>query len=894
MLNPGTRLGPYEISALLGIGGMGEVYQATDTNLKRQVAIKVLPTSVAGDAERVARFQREAEVLAALNHPNIAHIHGLEKADGTIALVMELVEGPTLADRVATGAIPIDEGLPIARQIAEALEAAHEQGIIHRDLKPANIKVRDDGTVKVLDFGLAKFIEPTAAGAVPTTITESPTITSPAMTQVGMILGTAAYMSPEQARGKPADTRSDLWAFGCVLYEMLTGRRAFTALTVSHHDSDQREGEQIADVLAAVLTRTPDWSPLPAWTPDGVRRLLHRCLERDRRHRLQSAADVRILLEDAIAEPREARVAASASRSRGLMAVMLALLVVVVILSVPVIKYVGEVAPALPETRTDIVTPPTTDRVSFALSPDGLQLAFAGENNGRLQLWLRPLASSVAQPLAGTEGGAHPFWSADGASLAFFAAGKLQVLDLASRRVRPLADVRNARGGTWNAAGVLLFPPRGASPLFRTTAAGEAPRAVTKLDQQQGHIQPQFLPDGRHFIFFANGNPDHAGVYVGTLDSDVVNRLTPAEGAGVFLPTGWLVWPRDGTLWAQPVDVARGALMRNPIALAGSIAIEGLMSAISASANGLIAFRAGVASRRQLQWFDRHGESLGTLGDPDESDLSDPRVSPDGRLVAVYRSVKGNSDLWLFDGPRATPLTTKPAEDRLPTWSPDGSAVIFESNRSGTRQLYMKQIGINSPEEPILPSKTSVIPQSWSADGRFLLYDEIENGNYDLWALPLIGERRPFPVLTTEFTEKGAEFSPDGRWIAYMSDHSGQSEIYVRRFILPGSPEAAEQRDPEVSTAGGIYPKWARDGSELYYLAPDGTLMAVPVRMTTTSFEKGTPVPLFPTRIVGGGLDNEQGNQYDVAPDGRFLINTVLDDTTPITLIQNWMPPRTP
>jgi serine/threonine protein kinase len=896
-LAAGTHVGAYEITGQLGAGGMGEVYSATDTVLKRQVALKVLPPEVANDPERVARFQREAEVLASLNHPNIAHLYGLERSGGWLALVMELVEGPTLADRIAQGAIPIDEALPIAKQIAEALEGAHEQGIIHRDLKPANIKVREDGTVKVLDFGLAKAMEPVSGvGSNPAAMTNSPTITSPAlMTGVGMLLGTAAYMSPEQAKGRPADTRTDIWAFGCVLYEMVTGRRAFAAVTGSNDKSEARH-EEIADVLAAVLTRAPDWSALPAGTPAGVRRLLHRCLDRDRRQRLQSAVDVRLRLDDAIAEPDDTPIAAvSVAPNRGwIVAAMVG--VVAVILSVPAIRHVREVASIPPEMRTEIVTPLTTDRESFALSPDGRQLVFAAENNGRSQLWMRPLSSSVAHPLPDTEDGARPFWAPDGKSLAFFAGGKLKVLDLASGRVHPTPFVVTAvRGGAWNDKGVVLVAQSG-NPLVRTTPAGETPKAVTKLDQQTSDVKPQFLPDGTHFIFYAVGNPDNTGVYLGSLESDVVSRLTAADAAGAFLPSDYLLWPRDGTLWAQHVDLARGVLSGNRVALSGSVAFEnGGVSAISVSANGLIALRAGAASRRQLEWFDRHGKLLGALGDADDSSFNSPRLSRDGQAVTVTRTINGNTDVWLVDSDHTKPLTSDPATDRISIWSPDGTKIIFDSNRTGIRQLYKMNVETTGTETLLFQSPVAKTPQSWSTDGRFLLYAEAGTSGIvsDLWILPLNGEP-PFPFLKTPATEKGGEFSPDpdSRWIAYMSDESSQPNIYVRRFVRPGSSESMVQR--QISTAGGIYPKWARDGKELYYLAPDGAMMAVPIRMSATTFEKtGPPAMLFQTRVYGGGSDNQQGPQFDVAPDGRFLMNTVMDDATPITVIQNWTPPPT-
>jgi serine/threonine protein kinase len=474
-LSPGTRLGPYEVTAQIGVGGMGEVYRATDTNLKRQVAIKVLPATVAGDAERLVRFQREAEVLAQLNHPNIAHIHGLERADGHIALVMELIEGPTLADRIAQGAIPIDEALAIARQIAEALEAAHEQGIIHRDLKPANVKVRPDGAVKVLDFGLAKALEP-AAGVAPS-LSMSPTITTPALTRAGMILGTAAYMAPEQARGTPLDKRADVWAFGCVLYEMLTGKRAFG-------------GDEVADVLARVIAGDPDFSQLPSSTP-AVLRLLRRCLVKDRRWRLPDLAMARIEIEDARMNSPETL--APSSQNAGRRYAPFVWLGGAAVLAAVAALAAFTIAPRAPEpllTRLEVTTPPTFDSSSFALSPDGRQLVFVANAEGRPQLWIRPLDDETARPISGTSGASAPFWSPDSRDIGFFAEGKLKTINVMSGAARVLADAASGRGGTWNRDGVIVFAPEtNYVGMMRVAATGGTPTAVTKLGAGLGLIR---------------------------------------------------------------------------------------------------------------------------------------------------------------------------------------------------------------------------------------------------------------------------------------------------------------------------------------------------------------------------------------------------------------------
>jgi len=524
-LTPGTRLGPYEVVAQIGVGGMGEVYSATDTNLKRRVAIKVLPASVAGDAERLARFQREAEVLAALNHPNIAAIYGLERSGATTALVMELVEGPTLADRITQGAIPLDEALPIAKQIAEALEAAHEQGIIHRDLKPANIKVRSDGTVKVLDFGLAKAMEP-AVDSSPS-LSMSPTITTPAMTQAGMILGTAAYMSPEQARGKVVDKRSDIWAFAAVLFEMLTGQRAFG-------------GEDVQDTFVAIMRDEPDWPRLPATLSPTLGIYLRRCLHKNPKQRIADVQDLRLALAGALetAAPPPTTMALSSSGGRLAWMAFAVATFAAAALAVPAVRYLRETRP--PETRVEINTPATDQPTMFALSPDGRQIVFVASGDGASRLWLRSLVSTTAQPLAGTEGARSPFWSPDSRSIGFFAGSALKRLDLGGGTPQTLAVVVNNVGGTWSADGVIVFAPTNPSPLMRVAASGGEPVPLTTLDvpRSTAHKYPQFLPDGRHFLFYAQGSA--AGIYLGTLDGGDLKRRVPNDTSGAYLAPGRL------------------------------------------------------------------------------------------------------------------------------------------------------------------------------------------------------------------------------------------------------------------------------------------------------------------------------------------------------------------
>jgi serine/threonine protein kinase len=876
-LDVGTRLGSLEITALLGKGGMGEVYRAHDAKLKREVAIKVLPEEFSRDGDRVSRFHREAEVLASLNHPNIAAIYDLQELNGSRYLVLELVEGETLAERIARGLIPLDEALAIARQITEALEAAHDKGITHRDLKPANIKVTSNGGVKVLDFGLARVheYENNSAG-----LSNSPTLMSASMP--GMIMGTAAYMSPEQAKGKEADCISDIWAFGCVLYEMLTGRAAF-------------DGETISEIFAGILKGEPDWNRLPLGTPPAIRQLLRRCLQKNRTRRLHDMADARIEIEETEAEPAAQSVTPPTTRSRDLLGwIVAALFAVVAGIAVAVPSF--HTSPKAPEMRTEISTPATSDPFSFALSPDGRQLVFLASGEGTQRLWLRPLDVLTTQPLAGTEGASDPFWSPDNRSVGFFADGKLKRIDIGGGSPQVLADAV-PRGGAWSPDGVILFSRSTTSPLFRVKASGGDATPVTTLDRQSSHRFPQFLPGGRQFLFYAQGPPQTGGIYIGSLDSTETKRLTVSDAAGVYMPPAWLLWVRGSTLVAQQLDLAKLVLSGDPVNVADPVGIDGNVqaSAVSVSATGLLAYRSGNGGRRQLVWFDRSGKALGTMGAPDNT-LFTPRLSPDGRRVAAYRILQGNANIWLFDGTRTIRFTFDASLEGYPIWSPDGSRVVFRSNRKGHYDLYQKSSSNAASEEVLLESGQDKLALHWSQDGRFLLYQSFDpQTDWDLWVLPMEGDRKPWPFLKTNFAEGSGQFSPDGRWVAYNSNESGRDEIYVRPFLAPATASAADRSAGQwqVSTAGGIYPAWRPDGKELYYIAPDGKLLAAAITVNRGTLEPpGAPVALFQTRIYGGPNSQVQ-RQYDVSNDGRFLINSVLEDNNaaPITLLQNWKLP---
>jgi serine/threonine protein kinase/Tol biopolymer transport system component len=931
VLSPGTRLGNYEIQEAVGAGGMGEVYRARDTRLNRDVALKVLPQAFVLDIDRLARFKREAQVLALLNHSNIATIYGFEDADGVQALVLEYVDGLSLAERIAQGAavrrpgsseppIPMDEALSMALQVAEALEAAHEQGIIHRDLKPANIKVRPDGTVKVLDFGLAKAlgkeqsppdtghyarresdpIQPSAPGHPD--LTASPTITTPAMTLAGVILGTAAYMSPEQARGRPAEKRSDIWAFGCVLYEMLTGERAF-------------DGEDIAETMAAVIKVTPDWNKLPSSTPQSIRRLLRRCLEKDRKERLPHIGAARLEVKEALASldvempalvipavvtPATPAAAAPAAPSaaavpivpaprRAWLARVVATLSTAAAIVFATLWFAARDRASVPvEKRVEIVTPPTSDPATLALSPDGRRIVFAATSDGQPRLWLRSLDSTDARPLPGTERGRVPFWSADGRSIGFFADGVFKRLDVETGSIRDLLKVVTSTGGTWNRDGVILLGMGNVQPIDRVSADGAEPMPATRNTPGSGHRFPRFLPDGRHFLYTVVGNPREAGVLVGTLDESEPRRLLDGVESPAEYASGHLFYLVGDALVAHPFDPDQILFTSEPVRLAPGVA------AFSTSADGTIAYRTGVttglgaAGVRQLLWLDRSGHPMGMLADAQTA--GPPALSPDGQRVATYRA----GDIWMLDTTRSgrIRLTSNPENDAFPIWSPDGGRIAFQSYQKGTAgEIYLKSAAATGPEELVLSTPDVTHPMDWSPDGQFVLYRTQPQGSntsqWNLWAVPVDGKSKPFPVVQTNFDERDGQFSPDGKWIAFESNETGRYEIYLQPFPGPG-PKIP------VSSSGGAQVRWRHDGRELFYIALDGHLTSVPIQWNDTGQPTiGAPVPLFMTNVGGAIAQGVTRQQYTVSADGqRFLMHTLVSDAnaSPITLILNWRP----
>jgi serine/threonine protein kinase/Tol biopolymer transport system component len=893
-LNSGTRLGPYEIHSAIGAGGMGEVYRARDARLGRDVAIKVLPAAFSNDPERLNRFEQEARAAAALNHPNILAVYDVGTHDGSPYIVSELLAGETLRERLSQGALPVRKAIEHAVQICHGLAAAHETGITHRDLKPENIFLTTDGRVKILDFGLAKLTQPEPALANMSALATTPPNTVP-----GVVLGTVGYMAPEHVRGLPADHRSDIFAFGAVLYEMLSGRRAF-------------RGDTAADTMTAILKEEPPDLPTTGrQSPPAVVRIVDRCLEKNPAARFQTASDLAFALDGLSSQsgPLETTMVIAASslrRSRERLAwgVTALVLAVLLALALPANLDLREATPtALPELRTEIVTPSTANPFEFALSPDGRQMVFIDSADGPPRLWLRRLDTSDVHSLAGTDGASFPFWSPDSRSVGFFADLKLKRLDIGGGSPQTLADAINNRGGTWSQDGTILFSrsptsTRSRNSLFRIPASGGEPVPVIEADPAAtgGYRFPSFLPAGRHFLFYAQTTADDAGLYLGSLDSSDAIRLAATDGGGVLASNGWVLFVRGGALLAQRLEPGRTALTGEPVIVTDSVAVTGdtggATSALSVSNAGLVAYRPSGANWSQLVWFDRSGKRLAAMGTPEIS-LARPQLSPDGSRVAVQRTVQRNIDLWLLDATRATRVTFDPGNDTLPgAWSPDGNRLVFRSGRRGYGDLYQTLSDRGGVEELLVESAQDKTPHDWSRDGRFLLFTSFDPETQgDIWVLPMEGDRTPYVWLKTTFDERRPQFSPDGRWVAYVSNESGRFEVFVRPFS--GQSSTSAEAHWLVSASGGISPRWRADGQELYYIAPDGKLMAAPVMGRGSTFESGTPVALFQTRIVGSGTQVNASSNYDVSADGRFLINTVVDEgNAPITLLQNWQPER--
>lgn len=873
-LKVGTKIGPYDIGGPIGVGGMGEVYRARDSKLNRDVALKVLPAAFANDAERMARFHREAQVLASLNHPNIAAIYGLEESSGIRALVMELVEGPTLAERIAQGPIPLEEALTIARQIAEGLEYAHEKGVMHRDLKPANVKITPEGVVKVLDFGLAKAAEGTVATGSPS---DSPTLTA-AATQAGVILGTAAYMSPEQAKGKAVDKRGDIWAFGCVLYEMLTGQRVF-------------KGETVTETLAAVLRVEPEWNALPASTPAAIRRLLQRCLEKDLKRRLQAIGEARFTIDETLSGATEAGAIHELPLQKNWVRVLPWALAAILALVVVALTIGNALRPPRPPTRPIarlVVALPPTDRLALgntpvsSLSPDGSRLVYVANHAGRTQLYLRSMPERFeATPIPGTEGAETPFFSPDGQSVGFFAEGKLKKVSLSGGAPLTLCTAPLNRGASWGPDDTIIFTPAAAiSGLFKVSAAGRKKGEIT-------HRWPEILPGGKALLFTTTKGGSYYNAQISLLSLETGQQRVLVEGGTYarYVPSGHLVYARAGGLLAVPFDLKRLEVAGPPVSILEDVSMSPLTGAaeFSFSTDGSLAYiHAGPgAGEGILLWLDRKGESRPLPAPPRAYTF--PRLSPDGQRLAV--GIQGaKPGVWLYDLARSslTPLASSPLVS-FPTWTPDGKHVAFGWGSNGPFNIFWIPADASGPPEALTTSDNMQFPNSWSPDGHMLAFTEADpTTGWHIWMLRLEADRKPHPFQQTPSNEGGAKFSPDGRWLAYESDESGQREVYVRPFPGPGGKWP-------VSTEGGTEPVWARNGRELFYR--NGDKMMVAVVETQPTFAAAKPRLLFEGHYKTSAYAFQQN--YDVSPDGQRLLMIKASEqesaAAQINVVLNWV-----
>jgi Tol biopolymer transport system component/predicted Ser/Thr protein kinase len=862
----GARLGPYEILAPLGAGGMGEVYRAKDTRLDRTVAVKVLPAHLSSSAESRQRFEREAKTISQLSHPHICALYDVGNQDGVEFLVMEYLEGETLSDRLLKGALPFEQVLRYGIEIADALDKAHRQGIVHRDLKPGNVMITKSG-VKLLDFGLAKAVAP----VTPQQMTSFPT--QQALTQEGTILGTFQYMAPEQLEGKEADARTDIFAFGTVLYEMATEQKAFT-------------GKTQASLIAAIIERVPPpISTISPMTPPAFDRVVKTCLAKDPEDRWQTAHDVMLELkwvaEGGSAAGLPAPVVPKRKTTEWIWMGATALLAIAV--AVLAVRSVRAPTRERGPIRLTLVAPanaPYESVRSMAASPDGRQIAFVGQTaEGKRSLWVRGLAALAPRPLAGTEGAWLPFWSPDSRFLGFFADGKLKRIDASGGPLQVLAPAPNGFGGTWNRDGIIVFTPNVYDPLHRVPASGGTASPVTKLGpRDEAHRFPSFLPDGRHVVFLADArrSEDHR-IRVASIDTGETRDLFGAVSNIAFAQPGYLVFVRGGLLLAQPFDPKQLRLTGEPFVVGESI-IETRAAnhqfEFSVSDAGVLAYRSADPNS-ELVWIDRAGRPRERLGGPVRRGFID--FSPRRNQIA-YEGLDAdgrNADLWLLDLSRgiASRFTFDPTSDRSPVWSPDGNEIVFSATRKEFDDLYVQPVTAGAPEKLLVASGDDKEPTSWSPDGNFILFENFTaNRGRDIGIVPLDGTPKAEPFLQTQFNETRATFSPDGKWVAYVSDESARDEVYVTSF-----PARTGRR--QISTGGGSRPRWRKDGRELFYAGRGGKIMTVEV---LPGGEFGSPKELFQVRGV---------RDYAVAPDGqRFLVDVAVEDptTAPATVVLNW------
>ena len=864
---------------------MGEVYKARDTRLERTVAIKVLPQHLSASTEARQRFEREAKTISQLSHPHICALYDVGNHDGVEYLVMEYLEGETLAERLVKGALPLDQTLRYGIEIAGALDTAHRQGIVHRDLKPGNVMLTKSG-VKLLDFGLAKVVMPPGP---PSALTSLPTMAAGrSLTQEGTILGTFQYMAPEQLEGKEADVRTDIFAFGTALYEMATGNKAFS-------------GASQASLVSSIMTAVPPpISSVQPMSPPALDRVVQTCLAKDPENRWQTAHDVMLQLKW-VAEGGSLAGVPALVTARRRTRERLGWILAAVFLAAAGLLATIHFREAPPETRAArfFITPPDQTTIGLgpaapqaALSPDGRFLAMSLASADRKRnLWLRPIDSVAIQMLAGTEDASLPFWSPNSRSIGFFALGKLKTISISGGSPQSLCDVSTApNGASWSRDGLILFSSAGRG-LSRVSASGGVATAVTTLDRRREehfHAFPQFLPDGRRFLYFVLCTKrDASGIYVGSLESEERRQVLRTDVRAIYAPPGFLLFLRRGTLMAQPFDPNRLRLTGEPVRIAEDIAYNPIngRNTVTVSDNGVLAYRTGTGTgmpMSELVWFDRDGQRIGLAAG--RGYFMRPNLSPDQQRVVVNRIDLREDvrDLWIIDLVRATVsrLTFGPSTQTSAVWSPDGARIVFSSDRDGTYGLYEKLATGAGGEQALIRSETPKSPSDWSADGRFIVYDEVNpKTGTDLWVLPLFGDRKPMPFLRTEFNESESHFSPDGRWMAYVSDESGRREIYIQAF----PPSNAKW---QISTDGGSFPKWRGDGKELFYLSPDQKLMSVEIQSDST-LHAGKPRILFEARFF-----NIPITPYTVSADGqRFLIVTPTEEesnTAPLTLILNW------
>jgi eukaryotic-like serine/threonine-protein kinase len=874
-LSPGIRLGPYEIVSPIGAGGMGEVYKARDTRLDRTVAVKVLPSAFAVDPQLRERFDREARAISALEHPHICALYDVGHESGVDFLVMQYLEGETLAARLEKGALPPEQVLRHASEIADALDAAHRAGIIHRDLKPGNIMITKSG-VRLLDFGLAKAGVSVGSGGM------SALPTTPAnLTAEGTILGTVPYMAPEQLEGREADARTDIFACGAVLFEMASGRRAF-------------EGKSHATLIAAIISsHPPSVSAVQPLLPRGFDFVVSTCLAKDPDDRFQSAHDLKAQLKwlasgtgavpDGVVRPTRPR------RLRLAWAVAAGSAVVAIALAVPATSHLLEKPASVAPARFSVDPPENT--VLFdapEISPDGRRIVFAAtDRDSSVHLWVRPIDSLTPTRLAGTDDATYPFWSPESRFVGFFASGKLKKIDLAGGLPQTLADAPTGRGGTWNRDGIILFEASNIGPLMRVSANGGPPVQATKFDVARGetsHRFPSFLPDGRHFLYISLGlKPEDNAIYVGTLDSEERDRLLEGVEGQARYADGFLLFPRKGTLMAQRFDAQRLRLDGTeaaPLAQSVSPGTNTGSASFSVSSAGILAYREGDASRKKyLRWLDRSGKAVGDVGEP--AAQQNPAISPDGTRVAVARE----NDIWIIELARGLSrrLTFDASIETAPVWSADSKAIAYYTEINGPAGNIYRIPSGGGRAEPVVLSKTPTFPYAWSPDGKYVLYGTAgPKGSLEIWSQPLSGDRKPSAYLEATYYQTSATFSPDGRWVAYVSRETGRADVFIESFPTPGAKT-------QVSISGGDAPRWRRDGRELYYLSLDQKVMAVDVTFGEV-VQIGKPTPLFeiPT---GAGQRTFVSSEYDVSADGkRFIISIPVQAVgAPITVVMNWL-----